>query len=340
MKGAICMGVSTNIDKNRHVSQTSLNNALEATAKREQYDANAKVILSHKAILAWILKTCTNEFKDFTISFIEHQCIEGSPDIGKAALHQNTVDADARIDGLDTETSSAAESRNTFDIRFSARVPDSEQPINLFINIEFQKDKVNYPIAKRGIYYCCRMISAQYGTVFIHSEYGKLRKVYSIWICAKDSSEQMDTIVSYRLTPETIHGRPKYPEPKVYDLINTTIIGLSPDFPESKSEIIRLLGAIFMPKYTLEEKQKCLEEDFKIPMNNEMEEAMKEMSSFCDFYVEYGEARGEIKGAICVYHNEMKLPDDIIIKKIKKQYNLSQEEAENYVKQTLCLQEV
>ena len=332
------MSDSSNIDEKRHISQTSLNDALEATAKRERHDANAKVILSHKAILAWILKTCTSEFKDFAIAFIEQQCIEGPPDVGTAALHQNTVDADSRIEGLNTESSSVKEGRNTFDIRFSARVSDSKQPIDLFINIEFQKEteKPKYPITKGGIYYCCRMISGQYGTVFVHSEYGKLRKVYSIWICVQVTHEQMDTIVSYRLAPETVYGSPKYPKPEDYDLINTTIIGLSPDFPESSSEIIRLLGAIFMPKYTLEEKQKCLEQDFKIPMNHEMEEAMKEMSSFCDFYVKYG----EVKGVIRHCYNKQHMTVNEIIESIIDEFGISQEAAEKYVDETLQLEKV
>ena len=40
-----------------------------------------------------------------------------------------------------------------------------------------------YPLIKRGIYYCCRMVSSQYGTVFTSSHYEKIKKVYSIWIC-------------------------------------------------------------------------------------------------------------------------------------------------------------
>ena len=34
-----------------------------------------------------------------------------------------------------------------------------------------------YPLLKRGIYYCSRMISGQYGTVFVKSDYGKIKKV-------------------------------------------------------------------------------------------------------------------------------------------------------------------
>ena len=63
----------------------------------------------------------------------------------------------------------------------------------------------------------------------------------------------------------------------VYGSVPRLTVNNSPDFPDSNSAIIRLLGTIFMPKYTLEEKQKHLEDEFEIPMSNEMEEAMKEM---------------------------------------------------------------
>ena len=53
-------------------------------------------------------------------------------------------------------------------------------PIELIINREVQLDSSpGYPIEKRAVYYCSRLISAQYGTIFAHSEYQKLRKVYS-----------------------------------------------------------------------------------------------------------------------------------------------------------------
>ncbi len=54
--------------------------------------------------------------------------------------------------------------------------------IRLIINIEAQNDFYpGYPLIKRGIYYCSRMISAQYGTEFKNSHYENIKKVYSIW---------------------------------------------------------------------------------------------------------------------------------------------------------------
>ena len=99
-----------------------------------------------------------------------------------------------------------------------------------------------------------------------------------------------------------------------------------------------------MPGYTLSEKQKCLEEDFQIPMSNEIKEAMEDMSSFCDLYIEYGEARGEargeIKGVIRFCHDKMHYSVDAIIEAIREQFNLTQEEAEKYIDETLQLQKI
>ena len=70
-----------------------------------------------------------------------------------------------------------------YDVRFDAIAPKSadsteqEEVIRLIINVEAQtKFKPGYPLTKRAIYYCSRMISAQHGPIFTKSEYGKIRK--------------------------------------------------------------------------------------------------------------------------------------------------------------------
>lgn len=62
--------------------------------------------------------------------------------------------------------------------------PPQRKLIRLIINVEAQTAfNPGYPLTKRAIYYCSRMISAQHGPIFTNSEYGKIRKVYSIWVC-------------------------------------------------------------------------------------------------------------------------------------------------------------
>ena len=100
------------------------------------------------------------------------------------------------ITGSNTEFSSATEGKVTFDLKFNAVVPDEEGTRQMIINVEGQ-NRAAYPILKRGIYYCGRMLSAQYGTVFKQSHYEKLRKVISIWVCFAGDEKNVNTINSY-----------------------------------------------------------------------------------------------------------------------------------------------
>ncbi len=89
------------------------------------------------------------------------------------------------IRGAQTEDSTIKEGTVTYDIRFYAVVPRSGEMASLILSIEAQNDFYpGYPIIKRGIYYCSRMISSQYGVEFVDNQYEKICKVYSIWICA------------------------------------------------------------------------------------------------------------------------------------------------------------
>ena len=63
-----------------------------------------------------------------------------------------------------------------------------------------------YPIIKRGIYYCARMISSQYGTVFAGAHYEKIQKVYSVWICMNPPARRKNTITEYSLNEKNIVG--------------------------------------------------------------------------------------------------------------------------------------
>ncbi|MDE5867120.1 MAG: hypothetical protein K2H31_11060, partial [Lachnospiraceae bacterium] len=51
------------------------------TAEREKaaLDAVCKKILTNKSILAWILKTCVEEYENYSLKDIEEKYIEGVP---------------------------------------------------------------------------------------------------------------------------------------------------------------------------------------------------------------------------------------------------------------------
>lgn len=57
-------------------------------------------------------------------------------------------------------------------------------------------------IVKRNLYYCCRLVSSQYGTEFTNSHYEKIKKVYSIFICMNPPNYRKNTINQYSIQEE------------------------------------------------------------------------------------------------------------------------------------------
>ena len=117
--------------------------------------------------------------------------------------HTGTLDGNERIDSLNSEANAIREQTVYYDIRFRAYIPGSAEPVQLIINLEIQlNDTPGYPLVTRGFYYCARMISEQYGTVFTGEHYEELQKVYSIWICpdpAKNAGTESSAITQYRI---------------------------------------------------------------------------------------------------------------------------------------------
>ena len=128
-------------------------------------DAIFKDVLAYKEVLAHIMKTCVPEDKDCTIRQIIGY-IEPNPQVGQVGLHPDETNP-PKIQGLSTESTTTTEERVVYDVRFSAVAPGEDGKIGLIINIEAQsKYHPGYPLVKRAIYYCGRMLSAQYGSVF------------------------------------------------------------------------------------------------------------------------------------------------------------------------------
>ncbi len=114
------------------------------------------------------------------------------------------------ITGIGTEDKKAAEGTVTYDVRFTALALVSGELIRLIINVEAQNNFYpGYPLIKRGIYYCSRMISSQYGTEFTEGHYSGIKKVYSVWICLNPPEERSNTITRYYIEEENLVGEVK-----------------------------------------------------------------------------------------------------------------------------------
>ena len=257
--------------------QTGLAESIDASSNRSQLDAVAKKLVRHKIILAEILKECVEEFSGYDVKYIEQHCIVGDVKMDEVSVDQDVLDADERVTGAETEDTSNKEGTIYYDLVFDAQVPKTDEIIRLIINVEIQV-KVNpgYPLTSRAVYYLARLISRQKGTVFTNSDYGKIRKVYTIWICPDPNKANKNSIAEYGFTQQKVIGQVDEPV-KNYDKMKAIIISLNDDGIEDQTNIIRLLSTLLSVKQPVEKRKKILEDEFDIPMTREIEEEVVEM---------------------------------------------------------------
>ncbi|MCR5789570.1 MAG: Rpn family recombination-promoting nuclease/putative transposase [Lachnospiraceae bacterium] len=262
--------------------QNSLANLIDTAADEAQYDELVKKFLSYRIILAWILKECVIEFKQYSIEQIM-ECIEPAT-ISVEAVDQDELDyfeelADTQVEGMTNEDGSKREGRAIYDIKFSATVPNTEEPVQLIINIEAQKDdNTTYPLIKRAIYYVGRLISAQKNKVFTNKHYEKICKVYSIWIQMNVSGKKANTITKYRISEENLVGNVKEIE-SYYDLLTVIMIGLGRPEKALDKPILRLLDVLLSTDTKPDKKKEILQNDYDISMTEEM---IEEANAMCN----------------------------------------------------------
>ena len=100
------------------------------------------------------------------------------------------------------------------------------------------------------------MISEQYGAVFKKSEYQKIQKTYSIWICPEPVKKSANSIIRYRIWEEEIHGK-SYTDVKDYDKMEVIVVNLG-DLEDVKGDqALEFLGTVFSIDMSYEEKKKA-----------------------------------------------------------------------------------
>ena len=270
---------------------TTLSQSIDITEQKAKYDAACKKVLAEKIILAWIMKHTMKEYAKFDVRETVEKYIVGEPQVAEKKVMPDETNA-PKITGVGVEDTSLTEGTVTYDIQFRAIVPDSEEVVQMIINVEAQNDFYpGYPIIKRGIYYCARMISSQYGTVFTKSHYEKIQKVYSVWICMNPPVERNNTITEYSLTEKNYVGNVKEKK-EYYDLINAVMVCLGTSEGNAENELLRLLDVLLVSDKKAEEKKEILEKDFDIPMTEKMEEEVKHMCNLSDGVEQRGIKKG------------------------------------------------
>ena len=152
-------------------------------------------------------------------------------------------------------------------------------------------------MTKRAIYYCSRMISAQHGPIFKKSEYGKIRKVYSIWVCTKPSDEFQNTLTRYSIRPEQLIGNATE-KSENYDLMSVVTICLGKPDTENYTGILKFLDVLLSSSRAATEKKKILEEEFGVAMSEELEREVLEVCNLSQGVRAEGREEGRQEGRI------------------------------------------
>ena len=262
-----------------------------------KFDASCKRLLSEKSILAWIRKSCLEEYRDCDVKDIAEKYIEGQPEVGVVPVAPDETNA-ARVRGIRNEDATLTEGTVTYDIRFLALAPVSGELIQMIVNVEAQDHfDPGYPLIKRGIYYCSRMISAQYGTEFTHAQYQKIKKVYSIWVCMTPPEERRNSITRYRLVEENLVGDVKE-QARNYDLLSVIMLCLGGAGRENYDGVLKLLDVLLSTEAGEAEKKRVLQSDFDIPMTQTLESEVQVMCNLSQGVLEKGIEKGMEKGKV------------------------------------------
>ena len=307
--------------------------AQQAKAQKKAYDEACKRVLSEREIMAHILKSCTEEFKDCSLLDIAWRYIQGEPSISRIAVEPETISP--RIESEQTEDKSGAEGTVYYDIRFHAVAPVDGKMIQLIINLEAQNDfNPGYPLLKRAVYYCGRMISSQYGTVFVKSHYEKIQKVYSIWICTMPTKKWEYHISSYQLTEKHLIGHTQA-ERSHYDLIRIVLVCLGSKSHSQLKGILRLLNMLLLDNISPQEKQEVLAKEFNVTMTPHLEKGVAAMCKLSEGIERRGERRGEKRGWNLGKQDDVleMLKDGVPFEKISQYTKLSLEAIADIAKQ-------
>ena len=283
--------------------ENRLAHTLGQTAFDVDYDTTAKKLLANKQILAQIMKGCVEEYRNCTVKDIAEKYIEGVPEIGTVGVHVDDTNRPAPTDviaGSSNEDATLTEGTVRYDIRFDAVAPAADgaaqEVIRLILNVEAQTAfNPGYPLTKRAIYYCSRMISAQHGPVFKRSEYGKIRKVYSIWICTKPSEEFQNTLTRYSIRPERLIGDAAEREEN-YDLLSVVTICLGKPGAENYTGVLKFLEVLLSSTRAATEKKQILEDEFGVAMSEELEREVFVMCNLSQGVKAEGRMEGRAEG--------------------------------------------
>ena len=278
--------------------------------QKRLYDHQCKEILAEKYIQANILKACALEFKMLSIEEIATRCIEGDPAVATVPVVPSSIPT--KVSGLNQEKDTDEGNAATFDVVTQVLIPPFDMPMWMIINFEAQNDAYpGYPLMKRGVFYGCSLIADQYGKVFVKSNFGRIHKVYSIWLVINPPKYQEYTMNIYRLKEENRIGD-FHDKVENYDLLTIVVIRLGSKHHSELTGIFRLLNALFLDKMKPEDLGKLMKDEYQITVTPALEKGVKEMCNLSEGV--YARGRNEERDATALDMLRDHLPLEMIMK--------------------------
>jgi len=302
--------------------------SMQLTAAMEGLDAECKLLLSSREILAVILKETVREYREYSreeiIGFIEPDSIESDREVSPGRTN-------SQVQGGNQEFVSLNEKVCRFDVRFKAKNPvlsGEEIVIKLHIDMEPQKSyRPGYPVEKRGMYYLARELSSQLSVVTESTDYGQLEKCYSIWICLDDIPKEEQNSVSFYEVTNTKNIGNCVTKKEDYDLLTLVIIRLGKKEYNGKEkdegyDLLRFLNTIMYPHG--DDFMEVVSDYIDFSQNSELSEEVKKVVGIGQIMLETGIE------AFILDNEEEGIPRDRVVEKLQRRFGLTQDRALYY----------
>ncbi len=265
-----------------------------------------KKILSNKQILARIMKECVPEYRDVPLSeipsYIEHDPLLNVAMDEDGLSNMSTDEQSDKIKGMNVEDQSVSGAEIRYDILFDAKLPNSteNERIGLFINVEAQNSRrLKYPLLSRAVYYGCRLLARQKNRKegFHHSDFGRLKKVYSIWFVMDANKEQAGVFNEYTIKEKCLLKEHHFPKEE-YDKLSIVMVypKNNYDVNDEDHSFMELLHILFKAKLSAEDKKYQLTKNYGIMMTRKIAEEVEGMCNLSQGIKNEGIAEGLAKG--------------------------------------------
>lgn len=287
-----------------------LNTVGHAINNEKSYlDAGCKALLGCTAVAAFIVKNCIPEFHDMSLEEIQEYIIykkaksQMTPEELAEIQAENTSpveigchivdDLPDKLNEKNVESKSTNEGTIYYDVLFDIGMPDGKSPPSrVIVDIEAQNEfKPGYAILKRSSFYCGRMISAQKETVFRNSDYNKLQKVYSIWLCIAPDEDVRGVCNAYNMSEICLAKEHHFPKEQ-YD--NFCIILACLQDKQSANNMVRFFSSVFDNEMPVEEKLD-LARECGLQVTADVKEGINQMCNYSDYVEQKGIEKGRIE---------------------------------------------